>query len=46
LPVPAFAAVVATANTFVISFFISVMSCWQKIIHHVCGQHIAWGYLG
>jgi hypothetical protein len=30
MPVPAFAAVVAAANTFAISFFISVMSCWQN----------------
>jgi hypothetical protein len=31
LLVPIFAAVVATANTFCISFFIFVMSCWQKL---------------
>ncbi len=30
LLVPVFAAVVAAANTLSISFFISVMSCWQK----------------
>jgi hypothetical protein len=31
LLVPAFAAVVTAANTFAISFFTSVMSCWQKL---------------
>jgi hypothetical protein len=31
LPVHAFAAAVAAANTFAISFFISVISCWQKL---------------
>jgi hypothetical protein len=42
LPVPVFAAVVAAANTFLISFFISLMSCWQKLfIVLVVGMSLA-----